>query len=530
MKERAGRLRQTAPMAADAAPLLPPVATSSSTAAPGIASAAVPLLSSYHGQGAEPPPPPPSPSLWRTARLLLTVAAVAVGSSFQFGFGSGVLNNAEPLVRGSLEASGSPLGAGMWGLVVSGFSIGGLMGSLISSSVLLLHGRKPVLLACNGLVLASSLLLIHGTEWPELFAGRVLAGLVGGIAAVVVPAYLAELATARLRSLVGTAHQLGVTVGLLVAQALSTPSLGLLGAAESWRFLFLVPLVCSLVQCAVLPFCPESPEHLYRTKGSAAALHKLAELHAAGSVGANMERLRAESADADADGGFTISEVLAARPLRRQLLVGLVLMVAMQLSGVDAILLYSTLVLRAAGLPEPQETTTTVALVNVALVLVSAGLLDAAGRRRLLLASWAGMSLSYALLTLALVGSSALGLPAEAMSALALLGMLGAVACFALGPGCVAWFVLSEIFPSYARDAAMALSISLNWLANWLVALSFPAVHEQLGACAFLPFALATALFALFTYRLVPETKGLSYAQVQLQFERLPLLDHPWLR
>lgn len=212
------------------------------------------------------------PSQQRNARLAITVAAVSIGSSLQFGFGTGSLNNLDEILPAALKAAGHPITLCEWALVVSGFSIGGLVGSLACPALTLEHGRRTVLLGSNGLVLASSALLLLGDTWYALLLGRVCIGAVAGLAASTVPMYFAEISPAACRGAVGTAHQLGVSLGILLSQMVTTPSLNLLGSADLWRCVFLVPLACALLEFIVLPLCPESPAHLYRTEGSSAAL------------------------------------------------------------------------------------------------------------------------------------------------------------------------------------------------------------------------------------------------------------------
>ena len=209
--------------------------------------------------------------------------------------------------------------------------------------------------------------------------------------------YLAEISPTAARGAVGTAHQLAITLGCLASFAITTPSLSPLAAAGTWRYAFLLPVAAALLQCAVLPFCPESPAYLYRTVGSHAALHKLAELHEVGSIGGHIDALRSEEqigGGGAGSNGFTIVELLGARKLRRHLLVGVVLQLSMQLSGIDAVLYYSTMVFRDAGVDEPEMATTLLGALNVMLTIVAIAIMDKAGRRTLLLFSWAGMSAS----------------------------------------------------------------------------------------------------------------------------------------
>lgn len=251
---------------------------------------------------------PTAPSRWRTLRLIMVVGGVSIGTSFQFGFGTGALNNLEDVAPAALAAAGGPLVLWQWSLIVSGFSIGGLLGSIAVSCLTMRYSRKTVLLLCNIFVFASSGLLMTGTAWPVLLLGRVCIGLVAGIGSAVVPMYLAEISPTSARSAVGTAHQVGINLGCLCAYALTTPSLQLLGDATSWRYAFVVPVCCSLVQLVILPFCPESPAYVYRTVGSHAALRKLEELHTPGSIGGHIDALRDEASmlGGPAESGFTV--------------------------------------------------------------------------------------------------------------------------------------------------------------------------------------------------------------------------------
>tara|TARA_B100000519_G_scaffold167948_1_gene152474 strand:- start:427 stop:873 length:447 start_codon:yes stop_codon:yes gene_type:complete len=122
----------------------------------------------------------------------------------------------------------------------------------------------------------------------------------------------------------------------------------------------------------------------------------------------------------------------------------------------------------------------------------------------------------------------------EMMHTVAVIAMGGVITSFAIGPGvsvhrtrhhlttfsvlcahhasasvqCIGWFVIAEIFPAYATDAAMALGVTLNWLANWVVAFTFPLINSVLGPYSFLIFAMSTCCFGLFTYHFVPETRS----------------------
>ena len=102
--------------------------------------------------------------------------------------------------------------------------------------------------------------------------------------------------------------------------------------------------------------------------------------------------------------------------------------------------------------------------------------------------------------------------------------MTGVIVSFAFGPGCIAWFIIAEIFPMRARDSAMAVGIFLNWSANWFVAFVFPLLWHYTQPFTFLLFAASTAYFWYFTTKYVPETRGKTIAQVTEKFADVPLL------
>ncbi len=195
--------------------------------------------------------------------LLLTIFVVTLGSSFQFGYGTGVMNNSEGFILNYFHEHGMSYSLFAWGTTVSSYGIGGLVGSILGPKFIGNYcGRKMTLLVNNIFLFISSYFIMYARAWWWQAIGRVFVGIVAGIATAVVPTYFSELSPIAIRGAVGTMHQLGITIGIVVSQWLSTPSLDLLGSEEKWQYLFVVPCAFGLLQCMVLPFCPESPSYL----------------------------------------------------------------------------------------------------------------------------------------------------------------------------------------------------------------------------------------------------------------------------
>lgn len=146
---------------------------------------------------------------------------------------------------------------------------------------------------------------------------------------------------------------------------------------------------------------------------------------------------------------------------------------------------------------------------NVIITVVSAWLMDRAGRRLLLLASTISMIVAIGILTLALTH------PGEDWTApCAIVGVVSFVMSFGVGMGPVPWLLPAELFPADRVAIGSSFAASCNWLANFLSVLAFLPLSDALGGLCFLPFAAVLVPFALFVWTRVPETRGKSVQQI----------------
>jgi SP family facilitated glucose transporter-like MFS transporter 1 len=155
--------------------------------------------------------------------LFATVISVSLGSSLQFGFATGSLNNLEQIVPTTLAAAGNPIQMWQWALINSMFSVGGLIGSYGVVAPLAYFGRKKTLLFANFFVFLSSALLYYGTVWWVLVLGRMSIGVVAGVAQMVAGAYMTEISPIGIRGSVGVCSQVGIVVGIAFANFLTAP-------------------------------------------------------------------------------------------------------------------------------------------------------------------------------------------------------------------------------------------------------------------------------------------------------------------
>lgn len=459
------------------------------------------------------------PFMW--VRLIATVMSVSLGSSLQFGFATGSLNNLEQIVPATLASLGNPINIGTWAIINSCFSIGGLLGSYGCVVPLALLGRKKTLLLTNVFVFMSSAFLYYGTTWYWLVCGRVCIGVVAGVAQMVAGSYMTEISPIGIRGSVGVCSQVGIVVGIALANFLTAPSSNIFGSMEKWRLLWLVPSGFSLFQLCVLPFCPESPSFLIKAKGSQLALSTLKQLHRAASAAQHMNNLRNEMQEGGKAGeDMSMSELLMAKHLRKQVLVGIVIKIGVQFSGIDAIFYYSTLMFRHANVADPQMATTLLSLVNLTMTFIAMAIMEKAGRRALIMVTWCGMCAGFFTIFAASTVSESFGLFVDTMANAQVVAMVLIIVCFAVGVGNVEGFIISEIMPVYAKDTLMSIGQPLNWLANLMVSTAFPILFTALGRYAYLIFVGLTFFFGWFTWNKLPETKGKTIAQVTKDFEK----------
>lgn len=475
-----------------------------------------------------------APSCKLTKNLVLAILASAVGSSFQHGYNGGVVNAPEKLIsqfindtfvaRYQQVPSEAHLDF-LFALVVSIFCIGGCVGALGTALVADKLGRKQGLFYNNILALLASALMASSrlaASYELLIFGRFLIGVNAGLNAGLAPLYLNEIAPVQLRGALGTIYQLVITISILLSNTFGLPSL--LGSQQLWPLLFAIPLLPAALMMLTLPHCAESPKHLLLNLGrELQAQQALAWFRQTAEVEEEMEELKLEK---DLQAGLlpiSLKDMLQQNTLRRPLTIAVVIMLSQQLSGINAVLFFSTSIFRDAGLREQAaiQATLGMSLVNVLMTVVSLFLVDRAGRKSLHMTGLLGMSITSLVLALCLGNTDANSGPPSsgASSVLAVISVYVFIMMFASGPGSIPWFLVAELFPSKARPMASSIAVSVNWLANFTVSLCFLPLSNLLHGFVFFIFAGLLFVFYLFTYYKVPETKGATAEEISSLFK-----------
>mmetsp|Transcript_21462 Transcript_21462/g.31920 ORF Transcript_21462/g.31920 Transcript_21462/m.31920 type:complete len:618 (-) Transcript_21462:94-1947(-) len=446
-----------------------------------------------------------------TPRLSVVVLGALMGA-INFGYNTSVLNTPEKVIRSNL--GNREIDGFSWAIIVSIFAVGGLIGSSLAPPLLDTIGRKSFMFY-NGIFMTLSILFeASSTSVITMVLSRLLIGMSCGCSTVSVPLYLGEIAPLSLRGALGTLNQFAMVIGILLANLLGKP----LGTDEGWRFLLGIGAIFSVIQVMMSVFMVESPRWLV-TKGDMREARRLLLLIRGASENSRdnelifMELETMEVVSEEEKQEISVGTLVRNPSSRKPFLIGVALMLFQQFSGINAVFYYSTSFFEKAHFDDPFLGTVLAATVNVIATGLAVDLMDRAGRRPLLVISSLGMCFSSLVLTVALVLSQY----KINLGSLEISGMLLYVAFFEIGLGPIPWAITAELFGAVERATAMGACSCMNWVANFLVGLTFPAMNSFLGPFAFVPFACVTLIAAIFSNLTVPETKGMSLEEIREQ-------------
>jgi len=466
--------------------------------------------------------------------MQLTMTATLGG--LLFGYDTAVISGAVGAIdanfiepRGLSETAGSTLS----GMTISAALIGCIVGGAIAGRIADRFGRRTALMFAAMLFLVSAL----GSALPELGLGsvgamgpaaltpfvlyRVIGGIGVGIASLVSPLYIAEIAPREVRGKLVSFQQIAIVGGMMgvyfVNWAIAAQGDDRWVEAIGWRWMFASEAVPAALFLALLWRVPDTPRWLVMRRDDAQALAVLENLGEA-----EPRRTLIE-----------IEESLQSRDERlwsfgaAVVVVGILLSVFQQFVGINAVLYYAPLMFQNMGASTHMALlqTVIVGVANVGFTLVATFSVDRVGRKPLMIAGAIVMAVSMLVLG-TLFATQTLGLAA-------LIAMLVYIGGFAFSWGPIVWILLAEIFPNAIKGRAMGIAVAAQWIANLLVSWSFKVIDgsSALNAAfnhgfAYWLYGLMSVLAALFVWKWVPETKGRSLEDMQtLWGRRLPPLD-----
>ena len=455
-----------------------------------------------------------------TAKVIGVTVAAAVGG-FLFGFDSSVINGAVDSIQDHFE-----LGSFFTGFAVAIALLGCAVGAWFAGRLADRWGRKKVMLLGSVLFVVSSFGSGLAFSVPDLMVWRVLGGLGIGIASVIAPTYISEIAPARYRGALASLQQLAITLGIFAALLSDAVLQNAAGGAseelwlnlEAWRWMFLVGVIPAVVYGVLALMIPESPRYLVGKHLDQEAADVLANI--TGEVDPQ-ERVSEIRLTLRHESTASFDDIRGPKfGLQPIVWVGIFMAIFQQFVGINAIFYYSTTLWKSVGFTENESFTTSVitAIINVGMTFVAILFVDRIGRKILLEVGSLGMFASLLMAAIAFSQATGSGddviLPSP-WGAVALIGANLFVIFFAATWGPVMWVMLGEMFPNNMRAYALGISTAANWIANFTVTLAFPPLTRSVGLWFLYGlFAFFALLSYFFVRSKVRETKGMELEEM----------------
>lgn len=443
------------------------------------------------------------------------VCIVAAWGGLLFGYDTAVISGSIGFLQTCFDLDPT------WkGWTVSSALAGCILGVAVAGILSDWLGRKKVLIVSAVLFLTSAI----GTALPrnltEFIIFRIIGGIGVGAASMTSPMYIAEIAPARIRGQMVSVYQFAIIFGMLVVYLvnyfIALQGDEAWGVQMGWRWMFGSESLPAVLFLILLFFVPESPRWLTQQNRHGEALSILCRV---GGRQRGKEELTAIKGTITRESG-SISQLF--RPgMRIVLVIGVVLAVLQSATGIDAFLYYAPEMLKKLGAGTDTALLETVVIGVTSLIFTTIAIwtVDRLGRKPLMIVGAAGMCVSL------LLGGLATYYQQSDVLVLGLI--LGYVGCFALSVGPVTWVIISEIFPTRIRGRAMGIATLCLWLANWIVAQTFPMMNENKyliekfhHGFPYSIYGVMCGVTVLFVWFFVPETKGKTLEEIEMYWKK----------
>ncbi len=458
-----------------------------------------------------------------------------------FGYDTGVINGTQFYFSKYFELTGA-----LKGFIVSSALIGALVGAAGSGVLSKAIGRK------NSLIISALLFAISawGSGLPAILPEsislmvffRILGGIAIGMASMNAPMYIAEISPAAKRGTLVTYYQMAVVIGFFVV-FLATYFIGN-GLTEEenithgWRVMFWSEMIPAILFFVLLFMVPKSPRWLMIKGREEEAKNILTRIHGEEMANKEFDEIK-ESIQKE---GKSIKVSIFTKSLFPIVIIGTVLSILQQFTGINAVLYYGADIFEQAlgfGKEDVLLQQILLATVNLLFTFVAMYAVDKFGRKPLLMIGGFGMLIGFLIMGFTLYlsdysNTNSAGLPAisSAEGILSLIGILMFIGSFAMSMGPVVWVLLSEIFPNRIRSTAMSVAVAAQWTANYFVSQSFPIIVEsdanklQLDGGVWnnsLPYFIFSAFIVFiiwFVWKYIPETKGKTLEEMESIFQK----------
>ena len=445
----------------------------------------------------------PHGSIW----YAIGISLVAALGGFLFGFDMIVVSGTIKSIKELFHLNSFWLG---WATSCCVFAC--IPGAACAGTLADLFGRKKVLIGTAVLFAVSAV----GAGWASTFATfslyRILGGLAIGAASGVSPIYIAETVPTRLRGRFVSFYQLAIVVG--IAAAYDSNYFLLATGDNAWRWMLTAGVVPAALFLGFLFLVPETPRWLAKQGRDDEALAVLSRVDGVEYARKELVVIRATLQVRRG----SVADLLEPRVLR-VVVIGSMLGIFSQISGINAVMVYAPVIFEKAGAGTRDSLfqSSLIGITFIVFTFIPILFIERFGRRPILM-------VGVGVMAAALMGLAGLMSDVSGPHHVLLITLiLTYIASYASSIACLTWVILSEIFPNRIRGEAMSVANLSLWSANSVVLLTFPMIQATFGLAApFAVYAGISVIIVLFVWKFIPETRGRSLEEIEIQLVGLP--------
>lgn len=420
-----------------------------------------------------------------------------------FGYDTGVISGAILFIQKQMS-----LNSWQQGWIVSAVLVGAILGAAVIGPSSDKFGRKKLLLLSAIIFFVGALGSAFAPEFWSLMISRIVLGMAVGAASALIPTYLAELAPADKRGTVSSLFQLMVVTGIFIAYV---TNYAFSHFYTGWRWMLgfaAIPAVILFLGGLILP---ESPRFLVKTNREQAAKSVLLNMNKGDQAAVHTELNQIHQQAQIKSGGW---HELFGKAVRPALVIGVGLAIFQQVMGCNTVLYYAPTIFTDVGFGVSAALIAHIGIgiFNVIVTAIAVMIMDKIDRKKLLNIGSIGMGISLFVMSFAMKFSG----ESQAAAVICVVALTIYIAFFSGTWGPIMWVMIGEVFPLNIRGLGNSFASVINWTANMIVSLTFPALLDYFGTGSlFIGYGVLCFVAIWFVHRYVFETRNRSLEEIE---------------